>query len=790
MTVHIRTLLGAAVCLLVLSVVGLGAPAWPSRDAAAATPAPGAPFQIAQAAVPIAEHQVCSLLDLQTGNGASITGQDEVGSFKAGSSVYWVFGDTGLSGGAQIPNNIATVSAADSPADCLQLDHKRSAAGVALPLLPLSGDPDEATVWPAGMVSVAPGFVHFFYGSITIAQAPFAVRFIGLAKFDTATLSAARLGPDPVRGSSFWDPAYGVIGARPLLVGDTVYVFMRTVAAGATQVKLARVPRAGIEDVTAYTYWDAGTQTFTPSFALADPIISEGLADIPAEVSWNAYLQKWTMVYTAALGHRQVMRAADQLTGPWGAPSVLFDCSGYYRGPGPIGMYCYSGQQHDELQSANGETIYTTVSNELDYRVFLHAIKLGAPVRQYADAAGQRVYVPAGGAVPAGLSAAEGIALFAGTSADAALAPIKKWTAGGEVVYAATQPAPSFADAGTAFYAPLSPTVSYTPLTPGMRATTRVAYEPVFRWDKAGSGVAMHVYSQLPAVAGYTRGPVAFYAPCPDTDADGANDCVEATQGTDPRNPDTDGDGHADLAPATSTVNAATDLAHDNCPTTPNPAQENHDGDLIDLSRFGKPFNDTTRVNSDSLGDACDPDADNDGLANSVELALAPDGAAHAACPSATGTTDPYALDTDGDGVTDGAECALGTDPVDAASTPPVSPLDDADHDGLPDGFELAIGTDPLKSDSDGDGVIDGVEYLHYGSNPLSRNTDGDGCADGKEIASVNGDRSVNTTDLLIVVRAYGPSGSAAYIADMDLNKDGRVNSVDLLISVKQFGAC
>ena len=793
MNVRIRTPLAAAVCLLVLSLAVLGAPAVPSREAAAATPAPGAPFQIAQAVVPIAERQVCSLLNLQTGNDASIAGFDEVGSFKDGSSIYWVFGDTTLSIGGQaptnIPNSIATVSAADDPADCLQLDHKRSAAGVATPLLPLSGDPDEGTVWPGGIVSVAPGFGHFFYGSITFAQAPFALRFIGLAKFDTATLSGVRLGPDPVHGSSFWDPAYGIIGARPVPAGDTVYVFLRTFA-GVTQVKLARVPRASFEDVTAYTYWDADTRTFTPSFALADPIISEMFADLPPEVSWNAYLRKWTMVYTAGVGRREVMRVADQLTGPWSAPSALFNCGDYYRGPGWLGTYCYSGQQHDELQSAGGETIYATVSSELDYRVFLHAIKLGAPVRQYADAAGQRVYVAAGSAVPAGLSGAEGIAFFAGTSGDAALAPIEKWTAGGEVVYAATPPAPSFVDAGTAFYAPLSPTVSYTPVTPMMRAVTRVVYEPVFRWDKTGGSMVMHLYSQFPAVAGYTRGPVAFYAPCPDTDGDGASDCVEAAQGTNPVKPDTDGDGHPDLAPTTSSTDAATDFAHDNCPTVYNPWQENHDGNFIDLSRFGKLFNDTTRVNSDNLGDACDADADNDGLDNSVELALGPGGASHAACPSASGPTDPYALDADGDSVTDGAECAMGTDPADAASTPPAFPLADTDGDGLPDRFEVAIGTDPARPDTDGDKLNDGVEFLYYGSDPLKPRTGGDVCSDGKEAASLNNDTVVNSTDVGIIQRAQGSKNGLKYMLDFDVNKDGSINSTDLGLAWRLQGPC
>lgn len=238
-----------------------------------------------------------------------------------------------------------------------------------------------------------------------------------------------------------------------------------------------------------------------------------------------------------------------------------------------------------------------------------------------------------------------------------------------------------------------------------------------------------------------------------------------------PLAPDGDGDGIID--------------ALDNCPTVPNAGQENHDGNLIDLSRYGKLYDDMTWPNSDTLGDACDPDADNDGLPNAIETAYPV-----AWCPTATGPTNPLAADTDGDLVLDAAECALGTDPTDPASVPPLFPAGNGDHDGLSDAFELTIGTDPSKPDTDGDGVLDGVEYKNYNTNPLSQNTDGDKCTDGKEVASVNADQIVNSVDLSQVAKAYGPASSRVYITDFDLNKDGRINSTDMVIATKQYGYC
>lgn len=81
--------------------------------------------------------------------------------------------------------------------------------------------------------------------------------------------------------------------------------------------------------------------------------------------------------------------------------------------------------------------------------------------------------------------------------------------------------------------------------------------------------------------------------------------------------------------------------------------------------------------------------------------------------------------DYDLDGLTLDQENSIGTDPENP----------DSDGDGLIDGLEFnQYKTDPLNSDSDQDGLSDGDEIKNYTTNPIALDTDKDGLNDGEEV--------------------------------------------------------
>lgn len=66
----------------------------------------------------------------------------------------------------------------------------------------------------------------------------------------------------------------------------------------------------------------------------------------------------------------------------------------------------------------------------------------------------------------------------------------------------------------------------------------------------------------------------------------------------------------------------------------------------------------------------------------------------------------------------------------------------DYDNDGLTNSKEKELGTDPQIPDTDGDGLLDGEEFLTYHSDPLKKDTDDDGLDDYKEVTETKTDPS------------------------------------------------
>lgn len=101
-----------------------------------------------------------------------------------------------------------------------------------------------------------------------------------------------------------------------------------------------------------------------------------------------------------------------------------------------------------------------------------------------------------------------------------------------------------------------------------------------------------------------------------------------------------------------------------------------------------------------------------------------------------------FAIDLEGDGLSTITELRIGT----SVNNP------DSDGDGLIDGLEVkTYMTDPLDKDTDGDGLDDSMEVNTYQTNPLSTDSDGDGFNDYDEVCIYKTDPNIRTLSIISV---------------------------------------
>ena len=158
-------------------------------------------------------------------------------------------------------------------------------------------------------------------------------------------------------------------------------------------------------------------------------------------------------------------------------------------------------------------------------------------------------------------------------------------------------------------------------------------------------------------------------------------------------------------------------LDYDERITGINPHKRDTDGDGIDDG------DELTVFKTDPLN----PDTDGDGLNDGQEISgeYIPDWADGpiGEIPKIECPTNPLNEDTDGDGLPDGYEAntlRFSTFPDKESTNDGVIDYDyDSDNDGLSNGEEFKLGTNPLYTDTDGDGLKDGIEVINYKTDPL-----------------------------------------------------------------------
>jgi hypothetical protein len=308
----------------------------------------------------------------------AILGQDGGQSIALASGTLFVFSDTLLvcaddtvarthpSAPVPVPANIQTIflanCAAISPENTLEKALRTSryyhdGDGIPREILP-STDRERFRMlrfWPEHGIALS-GEVYLYYLGVQTTDQSTVWGFrnvgVGLARLDAETGECHRFHQDG--DWIYWRCAGDDlhIGVQVILYEDFVYVFGSLRHGVQATAFLARVRSDRISDRAAYEYLASCSPSWTSRF---DQSCSLGPSATEYSVSYNPYLDRYTMIYIEEYRKRLTMRTAERLWGPYSEPVELIGVPHH-----DTSELAYLGFEHSHFQQLGGRKIYVT----------------------------------------------------------------------------------------------------------------------------------------------------------------------------------------------------------------------------------------------------------------------------------------------------------------------------------------------------------------------------------------------------------------------------------------------
>jgi hypothetical protein len=236
-------------------------------------------------------------------------------------------------------------------------------------IVPFETDENPAInrIWPMHGIMVGQR-VYLFYHRITLLKGVdvfvnFQLDGMGIARADVGELNFTRLSA-PDGTCLFWKGQEPTFGVYVVHADEYVYLW----GSLATGMHLARTRPSSLEDLANYEYLveapDLKHPAVSPRWSKHFQPTGKLFDSVPNEMSaaYNPHLRKYVVIHSLHRENKIVMRVAEQLTGPWSEPQVV------YR-PDRLANtdLIYAAKEHPELARDIGRVMYVTYVNSATY---------------------------------------------------------------------------------------------------------------------------------------------------------------------------------------------------------------------------------------------------------------------------------------------------------------------------------------------------------------------------------------------------------------------------------------